>query len=54
MHKEVIAPLSLIVTAFAPCPDARDTVTPQLAAFLDTTLVLIDLGQGKNRMGGSA
>jgi phosphoribosylformylglycinamidine synthase len=46
--------LSLIVTAFAPCPDARHTLTPQLAADLDTTLLLIDLGQSKNRMGGSA
>ncbi|MDP1634244.1 MAG: phosphoribosylformylglycinamidine synthase, partial [Gallionellaceae bacterium] len=52
--KAVTAPLSLIVTAFAPCPDARGTLTPQLAADLDTTLLLIDLGQGKNRMGGSA
>ena len=52
--KAVTAPLSLIVSAFAPCPDARDTLTPQLAADLDTTLLLIDLGQGKNRMGGSA
>src|SRR5574340_719153 len=54
VRKEVTAPLSLIVSAFAPCPDARDTLTPQLAADLDTTLLLIDLGQGKNRMGGSA
>ena len=53
-NKAVTAPLSLIVTAFAPCPDARDTLTPQLDADLDTTLLLIDLGQGKNRMGGSA
>ena len=52
--KSVTAPLSLIITAFAPCPDARDTLTPQLAADLDTTLLLVDLGQGKNRMGGSA
>jgi phosphoribosylformylglycinamidine synthase len=52
--KSVTAPLSLIVTAFAPSPDARETVTPQLAPFLDTTLLLIDLGQGKKRMGGSA
>ncbi len=52
--KAVTAPLSLIVTAFAPCPDARHTVTPQLGAYLDTTLLLIDLGYGKNRMGGSA
>ncbi|MGA9666549.1 MAG: phosphoribosylformylglycinamidine synthase [Gallionella sp.] len=53
-NKSVTAPLSLIVTAFAPSPDARETLTPQLAPFLDTTLLLIDLGQGKKRMGGSA
>ncbi|MEQ1582821.1 MAG: phosphoribosylformylglycinamidine synthase [Candidatus Nitrotoga sp.] len=52
--KAVTAPLSLIVTAFAPCMDARLTLTPQLAANLDTVLLLIDLGEGKNRMGGSA
>ncbi len=52
--KSVTAPLSLIVTAFAPCSDARDTLTPQLAAYSDTSLLLIDLGQGKNRMAGSA
>ncbi|MGC2048181.1 MAG: phosphoribosylformylglycinamidine synthase, partial [Gallionella sp.] len=52
--KSVTAPLSLIVTAFAPCADARDTATPQLGAYMDTTLLLFDLGQGKNRMGGSA
>ncbi|HET7832777.1 MAG TPA: phosphoribosylformylglycinamidine synthase [Gallionella sp.] len=52
--KAVTAPLSLIVSAFAPCPDVRETLTPQLVADLDTTLLLIDLGQGKNRMGGSA
>jgi phosphoribosylformylglycinamidine synthase len=54
VKKEVTAPLSLIVSAFAPCPDARHTLTPQLAADLDTALLLIDLGQGRNRMGGSA
>ncbi|MGA7595568.1 MAG: phosphoribosylformylglycinamidine synthase [Gallionella sp.] len=52
--KSVTAPLSLIVTAFAPTPDAREALTPQLAPFMDTTLLLIDLGQGKKRMGGSA
>jgi len=52
--KSVTAPLSLVVTAFAPSPDARETITPQIAPFLDTTLLLIDLGQGKKRMGGSA
>ena len=53
-RKEVTAPLSLIVTAFAPCADARLTLTPQLDADLDTVVLLFDLGQGKNRMGGSA
>jgi len=53
-EKSVIAPLSLIVTAFSPCADARDTLTPQLGAYLDTTLLLFDLGKGRNRMAGSA
>jgi phosphoribosylformylglycinamidine synthase len=52
--KAVTAPLSLIVTAFAPCTDARKTLTPQLAADTDTVVLLFDLGSGKNRMGGSA
>lgn len=53
-RKEVTAPLSLIVTAFAPCADVRRTLTPQLKVDLDTVLLLIDLGEGKCRMGGSA
>ena len=52
--KAVTSPLSLIVTAFAPCADVRKTLTPQLTPALDSALLLIDLGQGKNRMGGSA
>ncbi len=52
--KAVTAPLSLIVTAFAPCSDARNTLTPQLAADTDTAVLLFDLGCGQNRMGGSA
>jgi len=54
VRKEVTAPLSLIVTAFAPCSDARHTLTPQLAADTDTVVLLFDLGCGKNRLGGSA
>jgi phosphoribosylformylglycinamidine synthase len=50
--KQVTAPVSLIVTAFATLDDVRGTLTPQLQPG-DTTLVLIDLGQGKKRMGGS-
>ncbi len=51
--KTQTAPLSLIVTAFAPVADVRRSLTPQLAAEPSTSLVLIDLGNGKNRMGGS-
>ena len=52
--KKVTAPVSLIVSAFVTLPDVRGTLTPQLDAVTDdTTLVLVDLGKGKNRMGGS-
>ena len=52
--KAVIAPVSLVVSAFAPVTDARRTLTPQLRSDLgETELVLIDLGSGKNRLGGS-
>ena len=50
--RQVTAPVSLIVTAFASIDDVRGTFTPQLQPG-DTTLVLVDLGQGRNRMGGS-
>ena len=53
--REMAAPLSLIISAFAPVSDVRRTLTPQLRTDLgDTDLVLIDLGQGRNRLGGSA
>jgi phosphoribosylformylglycinamidine synthase len=52
--KKVTSPVSLVVTAFATLADVRGTLTPQLDATLeDTTLVLIDLGHGRNRMGAS-
>ncbi|MDO9404485.1 MAG: phosphoribosylformylglycinamidine synthase [Polaromonas sp.] len=52
--KKVTSPVSLIVSAFATLPDVRGTLTPQLNTDeADTTLVLVDLGKGKNRMGGS-
>jgi phosphoribosylformylglycinamidine synthase len=67
-ERAVTAPISLIVSAFAPVPDARRVLTPQLK--LDhgdarpghdsslegerTLLLLVDLGNGQNRMGGSA
>ncbi len=51
--RKVISPVSLIVTAFATLADVRPTLTPQLDAQQDTTLVLIDLGRGRHRMAGS-
>ena len=53
--KEVLSPVSLIVSAFAPVPDVRRSLTPQLRTDLgDTALILIDLGRGKNRLGASS
>jgi phosphoribosylformylglycinamidine synthase len=52
--KSVTAPVSLIISAFGAVADVRKSVTPQLKDDTDTTLLLIDLGAGKNRMGASA
>jgi len=53
-QRKVVSPVSLIVTAFATLADVRGTLTPQLDASVDdSSLVLIDLGRGQNRMGGS-
>jgi phosphoribosylformylglycinamidine synthase len=49
---QVTAPVSLIVSAFATLDDVRGTLTPQLQPG-DTTLILIDLGGGRMRLGGS-
>jgi phosphoribosylformylglycinamidine synthase len=56
-RKEVVAPVSLIISAFAKVNDASATLMPELfrdTPRADTELVLIDLGEGKNRMGASA
>ena len=54
-EKSNTAPLSLIVSAFSPVNDIRKTVTAQLQTDQgDTSLLLIDLGRGKNRLAGSA
>ena len=49
-HK-VVSPLSLIASGFAPVSDVRRTLTPRFLE--DVPILLIDLGQGKNRLGGS-
>ncbi len=51
--KRITAPVSLIVSAFSAVADIRLTLTPQLQQSAETTLLLIDLGRGKNRLGGS-
>ena len=50
--RQVTAPVSLIVSAFATLDDVRGTLTPQLQPG-DTTLLLVDLGQGRQRLAGS-
>jgi phosphoribosylformylglycinamidine synthase len=55
VSKAVISPVSLIVSSFAPVTDVRKTLTPKLRTDLgETSLILIDLGRGKNRLGASA
>jgi phosphoribosylformylglycinamidine synthase len=50
-ERQVTSPVSLVVTAFASLPDVRGTVTPQVHD--KSVLLLVDLGAGRNRLGGS-
>ncbi|GHE20825.1 phosphoribosylformylglycinamidine synthase [Halomonas urumqiensis] len=53
--KSVTSPLSLVITGFAPVRDAMRTLTPEINLEQDESdLILIDLGAGHNRLGGSA
>lgn len=51
--KAVTSPMSLVISAFAKVTDVRESITPQVKAETGK-LFLIDLGAGKNRLGGSA
>ena len=54
VDKSVTSPVSLVITGFAPVSDVRKTLTPQLVTDAgDTVLILVDLGNGQNRLGGS-
>jgi phosphoribosylformylglycinamidine synthase len=54
-QKSVVAPVSLIVSAFAPVSDIRKSLTPELARDAEEcALFLFDLGAGKHRLGASA
>jgi phosphoribosylformylglycinamidine synthase len=53
-ERRMLAPVSLIVSAFAPVADVHGTLTPQIdSGCADSRLLLIDLGNGRNRLGGS-
>ncbi|HEX4775117.1 MAG TPA: phosphoribosylformylglycinamidine synthase [Candidatus Saccharimonadales bacterium] len=52
--KSVTSPVSLNITGFAPVTDAQKTLTPQLDLSQESSLILIDLGSGHSRLGGSA
>ena len=53
LERSVTSPVSLVISAFSPIQDIRKTITPQLYQCSETVLILIDLGCGKNRLGGS-
>jgi phosphoribosylformylglycinamidine synthase len=52
-NKAVTSPMSVVISAFAPVLDVRQTLTPQLHSEVDSQLVLIDLGAGQQRLGAS-
>jgi phosphoribosylformylglycinamidine synthase len=52
-EREVVAPVSLVVSAFAPVKDIRATLTPELVRDRDTVLMFVDLANGRARLGGS-
>ena len=52
-QRAVVAPVSLVVSAFAPVGDIRRTLTPQLVRNPASRLYLVDLGEGRDRLGGS-
>ena len=55
--REVTAPLSLVISAFAPVAHIRKTWTPSLRRFEDvgeTVLLFVDLAEGRKALGGSA
>ena len=54
-ERRMLAPVSLVISAFAPVTDVNRSLTPQLDLGCgDSRLLLIDLGNGRNRLGGSA
>lgn len=53
--RSVTAPMSLVISAFAKVSDVRKTLTPELKRNIgETSLILIDLGDGNHGLGGTA
>lgn len=52
-NNQVVSPVTLITSAFAPVSDVRNTLTPELNTITPSVLIHIDLAQGKMRLGGS-
>jgi phosphoribosylformylglycinamidine synthase len=53
VDKSVTSPMSLVITSFGAVKDVRKTLTPELTVNIDSELLLIDLGKGQQRLGGS-
>jgi len=53
--REVVkAPGSLVISAYAPCPDITKVITADIKRPGKTNLLYIDMGRGKYRLGGSS
>lgn len=50
----VKSPGTLVISAYAPCPDITKIITPDIKKAGESRLLLIDLSDGKSRLGGSA
>jgi phosphoribosylformylglycinamidine synthase len=53
-HETVKSPGTLVISAYATCPDITKTVTPDIKMPGKSRLLFIGLGAGRNRLGGSA
>ncbi|HEY6010710.1 MAG TPA: phosphoribosylformylglycinamidine synthase, partial [Nitrospirota bacterium] len=53
-HETVKSPGTLVISAYVTCPDITKTVTPDIKSPGKSKLLFIDLGSGRNRLGGSA
>ncbi|TAL22297.1 MAG: phosphoribosylformylglycinamidine synthase, partial [Nitrospirae bacterium] len=50
----VKSPGTLVISAYATCPDITNVITPDIKQPGKSKLLFIDLGNGRNRLGGTA